>query len=99
MTDPPSRPGRPEIVDYDKDYAAIHWTPSQHDGGSPIQKYVVDKRELPDPSWHTVHFCFLLRLNFFVVVCVNQFFYFDVSAVGYCTLTPSVIALQFVDAL
>ena len=55
MTDPPSRPGRPEIVDYDKDYAAIHWSPSQHDGGSPILKYVIEKREVPDPSWHTVN--------------------------------------------
>jgi len=57
VTDPPSKPGRPEIVDYDKDYAAIHWSPSQHDGGSPIQKYIVEKREVPDPAWHTVKLC------------------------------------------
>jgi len=52
--DPPSKPGRPEIVDYDRDCAEIHWSPSQHDGGSPIQKYVIEKREMPDQSWHTV---------------------------------------------
>jgi len=54
VTDPPSKPGRPDIVDYDKDYAEIHWAPSQHDGGSPILKYVIEKREIPDQSWHAV---------------------------------------------
>ena len=54
VTDPPSKPGRPDIVDYDRDVAEIHWSPSQHDGGSPIQKYVIEQRELPDHSWHTV---------------------------------------------
>jgi len=54
LTDPPSKPGRPEIVDYDADVAEIHWTPSLHDGGSPVQKYVVEMREVPNHSWHSV---------------------------------------------
>jgi len=60
VSDPPSKPGQPEIVDYDRDLAEIYWTPSKHDGGSPILKYVIEKREIPDPSWHTVR----LRLYF-----------------------------------
>jgi len=42
--DPPGKPGRPTIVDYDKDHAEIKWSPSKSDGGSPIQKYVVEKK-------------------------------------------------------
>ncbi|ESO03551.1 hypothetical protein HELRODRAFT_191869 [Helobdella robusta] len=43
--DPPGQPGRPEIIDYDKDRAEIKWTPPTTDGGSPILKYVIEKRE------------------------------------------------------
>lgn len=54
FADPPSRPGQPVIVDYDKDRVDIHWTASQSDGGNAIQKYVIEQRCLPDPSWLTV---------------------------------------------
>ena len=67
VTDPPSRPGRPKIVDFDRDHAEIHWSPSQHDGGSPIQKYVIEKREIPDQSWLTVRLCLSFFCQFFVV--------------------------------
>lgn len=43
-TDPPGKPGRPEVVDYDKDRAEIKWTPPKSDGGSPLTKYVVEKK-------------------------------------------------------
>lgn len=42
--DPPGKPGKPEVVDYDKDQAEIKWTPSKSDGGNPIQKYVIEKK-------------------------------------------------------
>lgn len=44
VSDPPGKPGRPEVVDYDKDQAEIKWTPSKSDGGNPIQKYVIEKK-------------------------------------------------------
>ncbi|KAK2158172.1 hypothetical protein LSH36_175g03003 [Paralvinella palmiformis] len=42
--DAPGAPGTPEIVDYDKDYATIKWKKPKNDGGSPIQKYIVEKK-------------------------------------------------------
>ena len=45
LLDPPGQPGRPEVIDYDKDRAEIRWAPPMSDGGNPIQKYVVEKRE------------------------------------------------------
>lgn len=43
-SDPPGKPGRPVIEDYDKDRAEIKWTAPKNDGGSPITKYVIEKR-------------------------------------------------------
>jgi len=42
--DPPGKPGRPEIVDYDKNNAEIKWDHPKSDGGSPLTKYVIEKR-------------------------------------------------------
>jgi len=44
LPDPPGKPGKPEILDYDKNHAEINWTAPKSDGGSPITKYVVEKR-------------------------------------------------------
>ena len=44
FTDPPSAPGKPEIVDYDKDHVDLKWAPPKSDGGAPIKKYVIEKK-------------------------------------------------------
>uniref|UniRef100_A0A914I6Q5 Uncharacterized protein n=1 Tax=Globodera rostochiensis TaxID=31243 RepID=A0A914I6Q5_GLORO len=38
------RPGTPDIVDWDKNWADLKWTPPTDDGGAPLEKYVVEKR-------------------------------------------------------
>ena len=43
--DPPGKPGRPEVVDYDKDQAEIKWTHPKNDGGSPLTKYIIEKKQ------------------------------------------------------
>lgn len=47
----PSQPGRPDVVDYDKDHVDLEWTAPKDDGGSPVQKYIVQKRERGNPFW------------------------------------------------
>ena len=44
ISDPASEPGKPEIVDYDKNYVALKWTPPKNDGGSPVKKYIIEKK-------------------------------------------------------
>lgn len=44
VVDPPGKPGKPTIEDYDKDRALIRWDPPKNDGGSPITGYTVEKR-------------------------------------------------------
>ena len=43
--DEPSAPGQPDIVNWDSDNIEIAWREPSSDGGAPIEKYVVEKRE------------------------------------------------------
>ncbi|ESN96063.1 hypothetical protein HELRODRAFT_67647, partial [Helobdella robusta] len=48
------QPGTPVVIDFDKDRAEIQWTASKKDGGSPILKYVIEKRQIGSTEWQTV---------------------------------------------
>ena len=39
------------MVDYNVDYVTLSWTAPEHDGGSPILGYVVDKRDSMMNMW------------------------------------------------
>jgi len=56
-TDPPGKPGKPEVVDYDKDRAEIKWSHPKSDGGSPLTKYLVEKK-MKGGAWEKVR-CFV----------------------------------------
>ncbi|XP_021346443.1 twitchin-like isoform X8 [Mizuhopecten yessoensis] len=49
--DPSDPPGEPSILDYDKDYVELAWAPPKNDGGAPIEKYVIEKREKGKDKW------------------------------------------------
>lgn len=49
--DEPSKPGQPEIKDYDKDFVQLQWTRPENDGGSPISGYVIEKKDKFSPGW------------------------------------------------
>jgi hypothetical protein len=52
--DPPSKPGRPDIVDWDKDRIDLKWPKPADDGGAPVEKYVIQKRDKGERSgWQT----------------------------------------------
>ena len=42
--DKPSKPGTPEILDYDVDSADIRWSSPKTDGGSPITHYIIQQK-------------------------------------------------------
>jgi Fibronectin type III domain. len=43
--DEPSKPGIPQIVDYDNESVKLKWTPPTSDGGAPIEKYIIEKKD------------------------------------------------------
>lgn len=51
--DEPGKPGTPEIVDYDNKGVDLKWTPPSSDGGSPIEKYIIEKKDRYKPDWET----------------------------------------------
>ncbi|CAL8090942.1 unnamed protein product [Calicophoron daubneyi] len=47
----PEPPGRPEIVDHDRDRIDIKWEPPLNDGGAPIKGYIVERKETKSQRW------------------------------------------------
>ena len=45
ISDEPEAPGKPEVVDWDKDHVDLKWEKPKSDGGNPIKKYVIEKKE------------------------------------------------------
>ncbi|KAL3088858.1 hypothetical protein niasHS_009150 [Heterodera schachtii] len=52
--DPPGKPGKPELVDWDKEHAELKWTPPTEDGGAPVEEYIVEMKDKFSPYWKPV---------------------------------------------
>ncbi|KAF0296563.1 Twitchin [Amphibalanus amphitrite] len=40
----PTKPGQPQPTDWDKDHVDLEWTAPKEDGGSPVIKYIIEKK-------------------------------------------------------
>ncbi|CAF1402962.1 unnamed protein product, partial [Adineta steineri] len=49
--DEPSAPGKPEISDWDRDHVDLEWETPKNDGGAPIEKYIIERREKGRDQW------------------------------------------------
>jgi hypothetical protein len=49
--DVPGKPGKPELVDSDKDHIKIKWSAPISNGGSPIIGYDVERRDRATGRW------------------------------------------------
>jgi len=49
--DEPSAPGKPEVLDWDKNRVDLQWQTPESDGGAPIEKYVIERREKGKDQW------------------------------------------------
>ncbi|KAL1471015.1 hypothetical protein MTO96_023934 [Rhipicephalus appendiculatus] len=43
--DEPGKPGNVEATDWDKDHVDLKWTPPESDGGAPVEKYIIEKKD------------------------------------------------------
>ncbi|KAI5726324.1 hypothetical protein M8J76_000791 [Diaphorina citri] len=55
--DEPSKPGIPQIVDYDNESVKLKWTPPTSDGGAPIEKYIIEKKDRFKADWEPAGEC------------------------------------------
>lgn len=55
ITDPPSPPGIPSIIEVGGDFVNLSWDKPEKDGGSRIQGYWIDKREAGSDAWQRVN--------------------------------------------
>lgn len=51
VLDVPGKPGKPELVDSDKDHIKIKWSAPISNGGSPIIGYDVERRDRATGRW------------------------------------------------
>ena len=51
FADPPFAPRELTVVEYNVDYMTLSWAAPEHDGGSPILRYVVEKRDSMMNMW------------------------------------------------
>ncbi|KAF2885739.1 hypothetical protein ILUMI_20443 [Ignelater luminosus] len=49
--DEPGKPGKPDIVDYDNTGVDLRWEKPKSDGGAPIEKYIIEKKDRYKPDW------------------------------------------------
>ena len=49
--DEPSQPHKPEIVDYNEQGVELEWKAPDNDGGAPIEKYIIEKKDATKPEW------------------------------------------------
>lgn len=49
--DEPDKPGTPEIEDYDNESVTLKWEKPKSDGGAPITKYIIQKKDKFKPDW------------------------------------------------
>lgn len=48
----PESPGKPELKDWTKDHADLKWAPPKNDGGAPVEKYIIEKKDPITGKWH-----------------------------------------------
>uniref|UniRef100_A0A0N5C6U2 non-specific serine/threonine protein kinase n=1 Tax=Strongyloides papillosus TaxID=174720 RepID=A0A0N5C6U2_STREA len=81
--DPPSAPGTPECTAFSEDSITVQWAKPSYDGGSPIQGYVLEKRESGTNNWSRVTFSNIFDTKFKVNGLIPQKSYeFRVCAVN-----------------
>jgi predicted phage tail protein len=45
------KPGTPQLVDWDNKSVDLKWDPPKSDGGAPIEKYIIEKKDKYKPDW------------------------------------------------
>lgn len=65
FADKPSPPGVPTVTEIGGDFVNLSWEKPLDDGGSRIQGYLIDKREIDSDTWQRVNaaICVATQIN------------------------------------
>jgi serine/threonine protein kinase len=87
--DPPSAPGVPNVTEIGGDFVNLHWDKPESDGGSRIQGYLIDKREVGTIAWQRVNvaLCHSTQINISNLIEDRQY-EFRIFAVNEAGLSP-----------
>jgi hypothetical protein len=55
IADKPDPPGKPEVLDSNRDFITIKWEPPKKDGGAPITGYNVERKDPKTGRWTKVN--------------------------------------------
>lgn len=47
----PDAPGKPDVKDWSRSHADLKWTPPKEDGGAPVEKYIIEKKDEFSTKW------------------------------------------------
>lgn len=45
FSDEPGKPRDVKATDWDKDHVDLAWQPPENDGGAPVEKYIIEKKD------------------------------------------------------
>jgi titin len=85
---PPMPPQGPiRVIRVTRNMLAIHWTPPMDNGGSPIERYIIEKREADRSHWMTAGSCSPEVTTYCVTdLAENTMYYFRwVSLITLCS--------------
>ena len=82
ITGPPGIPDGPiRVIRVTRNMLALHWRPPLDNGGSPIERYVIEKREADRSHWTRAGHCSPdVTAHCVTDLAENQMYYFRVVA-------------------
>ena len=82
-SDPPSAPGAPRGLESTEDSITIQWNRPRHDGGSSIQGYTIERRQVGENQWIKANHAMVKDLTYRVINLIEHREYeFRVAAIN-----------------
>lgn len=101
LTDPPTAPGVPKVTEVGGDFVNLSWTKPDHDGGSRILGYWIEKKEINTQTWQKVNLtpCHATQINIMNLIEDRQYEFrvFAFNAAGMSPAAMSASAVKIVD--
>ena len=55
FSDPTDPPGKPQVVDSDRNFIKVQWTKPKKDGGAPVTGYNIERKDPRTGAWSKIN--------------------------------------------